>query len=335
MPHDGAMMARGGGWERLDVAPARPSARSTHAAQGVRRGPAFRLRRSRGPVIAALDGGGTVFQRRLRDVMIGATVILVPAVALNVWVTILGFDRLDPNDSALPTFLGDDTGSGIEDLAVWLAAVFASFVTAVVGHFAALILLGERFRNPVALGAALGRTVRRLPTILAAWALTHWWFPLMALVVVTAQSDVVWLWMFLFVFLAWFAAAATLLVIPAMVGEGLGPMAAARRSLRLARLRYGICVVFVLLATFLALLLGLGIGTLVPLLEATGFIVLGDLTPIVQGVMTQLIVLVVVPLVALATAQLYVEVRVVGEGLDLVIDADAAFGSLPTNTSAE
>ncbi len=64
-----------------------------------------------------LDGGGTVFQRRLRDVMIGATAILVPAVALNVWVTILGFDRLDPNDSALPSFLGDDTGSGIEDVA--------------------------------------------------------------------------------------------------------------------------------------------------------------------------------------------------------------------------
>ena len=42
--------------------------------------------------------------------------------------------------------------------------------------------------------------------------------------------------------------------------------------------------------------------------------------------MAQLVVLVVVPLIALATAQVYVEVRVAGEGLDLVIDADAAFG---------
>ena len=57
--------------------------------------------------------------------------------------------------------------------------------------------------------------------------------------------------------------------------------------------------------------------------------VLGDLTPIVQGVMAQLIVLVVVPLVALATAQLYVEVRVVGEGLDLVILVRA--GIVPGN----
>lgn len=323
------MTAQDGDWERLDAAAATPSAArpvGTGAARSGQQGRPFRLRRSRGPVLAALDGGGAVFQRRLRDVMIGATAILVPAVALNVWVTILGFDRLDPNDSALPSFLGDDTGSGIEDVAVWLAAVFASFVTAVVGHFAALILLGDRFRTPFTLGRALTRTFRRLPSILVAWALTHWWFPLMALIVVTAQPDMVGVWIFLFMFVCWFSAAATLLVIPAMVGERLGPLAAAKRSWRLARLRYGVCLAFVFLATFLAVLLGIGIGTLVPLLEATGFISLGDATPIVQGVMAQLIVLVVVPLIALATAQVYVEVRVAGEGLDLVIDADAAFG---------
>ena len=323
---------RGGDWERLDAVAPTPSTRA--AEHPARSGPTFRLRRSRGPVIAALDGGGGIFQQRLRDVLIGATVILVPAVALNVWVTVLGYDRLDPNDSAVPSFLGDDTGSGIEDVAVWLALVFASFVTAVVGHFAALILLGERFRTPITLGAALRRTLRRLPAVFAAWAVTHWWFPVMALIVVTAQSDVVGLWIFLFVIVSWFVAAATLLVIPAMVGERLGPLAAARRSLRLARLRYGVCVAFVLLATFLALLLAIGIGTLVPLLEATGFVALGDATPIVQGVMAQLIVLVVVPLIALATAQVYVEVRIAGEGLDLVIDTDAAFAPLEPHPGA-
>lgn len=328
MTHDGVMTARGGDWERLDLTAAVPSMRSAAPASN-RRGQPFRLRRSRGPVLAALDGGGAVFQRRLRDVMLGATAILVPAVALNVWVTILGFDRLDPNDSELPSVLGGNTGTGIEDFAVWLAVVFASFVTAVVGHFAALILLSERFRTPITLGQALGRTVRRLPAVLAAWGLTHWWFPVMALIVVTAQTDVVAAWLFLFTFMCWFSAAATLLVIPAMVGEGLGPVAAAKRSFRLARLRYGVCLVFVLLATLLAGLLAIGIGTLVPLLEATGFITLGGVTPIVQGVMAQIIVLVVVPLIALATAQVYVEVRVAGEGLDLVIDADAAFRPAP------
>lgn len=326
MTHDGVMTGLGGDWEPLDAAAATPASRTPLSTT---RRSTFRLRRSRGPVLAALDGGGTVFQRRLRDVMLGAAAILVPAVGLNVWVTVLGYDRLDPNDSALPSLLGDDTGSGIEDLAVWLSLVFASFVTAVVGHFCAQILLGERFRTPTPLGRALMRTVGRVPAIFAAWAMTHWWFPVMALIVVTAQSDVVGVWLFLFSFPAWFVSAATLFVIPAMVGERLGPFAAARRSWRLARLRYGVCLVFVLLATFLAVLLGLGIGTLIPLLEATGFIALGGVTPILQGVVLQLVVLIVVPLIALATAQVYVEVRVVGEGLDLVIDADAAFGRAP------
>jgi len=326
MAHDVVMTGQGGDWERLDAVPVTPAATGARATT---RRSTVRLRRSRGPVLAALDGGGTVFQRRLRDVMLGATAILVPAVALNVWVTVLGYDRVDPNDSALPSFLGDDTGSGIEDIAVWLAVVFASFVTAVVGHFAAQILLGDRFRAPIPLVRALGRTGRRVPAILAAWAMTHWWFPVMALIVVTAQSDVVGVWLLLFTIVCWFSSAATLLVIPAMVGEGLGPFAAAKRSWSLARLRYGVCLTFVLLATFLAVLLGLGIGTLIPLLEATGFIALGDATPIIQGVMLQLAVLIVVPLIALATAQVYVEVRVVGEGLDLVIDTDAAFGRAP------
>jgi hypothetical protein len=277
-------------------------------------------------VLAALDGGGAVFQRRLRDVMIGATAILVPAVALNLWVTVLAFDRVDPNDSAVPSFLTDDASNGVEDLAVWLATVFVSFVTAVVGYFAAQLLLGDRFRAPVSLGRGLLATLRRIPAIFVVWLLTHWWFPLMALIVVTADSGSVFWWLFLFTFMSWFSAAATLPVIPVMVAEGLGPFAAAIRSWRLVKLRYGLCLSFVFLATVLSGLLLLGIATLVPLLQATGFLQLGNVGWVVQGVMLQLAVLVVVPLIALSTAQVYIELRLVGEGLDVVIDADAAFG---------
>lgn len=264
-------------------------------------------------------------QRRLRDVLVGATVILVPALALNIWVSILGYDRIDPNASQIPS-LFDDTSSGIEDLAVWVAAVFVSLTTAVVGYFAAQILLGERFRTPVSLGRALLRTLRRLPGIAVAWALTHWWFPIMALIVVTADEELVGVWLFFFAFVAWFSSAATLLVIPAMVGERLGPLASALRSWRLVRLRYGLCLVFVLAATVVSTLLLAGIATLVPLLDQFGFLQFGDATWLVQSVMIQLAVLVVVPLVALGTAQVYLEVRLDGEGLDLQIDADAAFG---------
>lgn len=277
-------------------------------------------------MLASLDGGGSILQRRLRDVIIGSVVILVPAVALNVWVSILGSDRLDPNDAALPSFLGDDTGGGIQDLATWLSIVFASVVTAIVGHFAAQILLGERFHDPVTLGRALRRTGRRLPAIVAAWALTHWWQPLMALVVITSEAEAAGAWLFLFALVAWFSSAATLFVIPAMVGEKLGPLAASKRNWRLVRRRYGLCVRFVLLATSLSILLLGGIATLVPLLEATGFLSLGEASWIVQSVMVQLAVLLVVPLIALGTAQAYLETRLDAEGLDLQTDADRAFG---------
>lgn len=326
MLHDVTMTEQGGAWERLDTAAVTPRSASAPHGERVSRIPALRLKRRRSPVIASLDGGGGVFQRRLRDVLVGSATILVPVVGLNIWVTVVAYDRLDPNDAGLPSFFTGDTGSGIEDVGVWMAAVFVSLATAVVGYFCAQILIGERFRTPVSLGRGLLRTLKKLPLIFAAWILTHWWSPLLALVVVTAESDDVGVLLFFLAFVSWFASAATLLVIPAMVGERLGPFAAAKRNWRLIRLRYGLCLVFVLAATLLSVLLLIGIATLVPILEQLGFLDFGGATWIVQGVMLQLSVLVVVPLVALATAQAYVEVRIVGEGLDLVVDSDAAFG---------
>lgn len=327
------MTERGGAWEPLDTATTTPRPSTSAVGAAAARASAFRLRRSRTPSLAALDGGGAILQRRLRDVVVGATVLLVPTVALNVWVSVLGYDRLDPNDSSVPSFLTDDTAGGIEDVATLLAIVFASLATAVVGYFAAQILLGERFDNPVSLGPALARTARRLPSIVSAWALTHWWFPLMTLIVVTADDDVVAAWLFLFGFVAWFSSAATLFVIPAMVGERLGPYAAAKRNWRLVTARYGLCLAFVFLATLLSTLLFVGIATLVPVLEALGFLALGGAAWVVQSVMLQLAVLVVVPLIALGTAQAYLEVRLGAEGLDVQIDADRAFGPVATETA--
>ena len=69
----------GGAWERLDATAATPrTASSAPGAGKSRRGPSYRLRRSRGPLLASLDGGGSILQRRLRDVIVGAAVILGP-----------------------------------------------------------------------------------------------------------------------------------------------------------------------------------------------------------------------------------------------------------------
>jgi len=325
MLHDGVMTDQGAAWERLDTVAATPDRTRATPSEVTDQTTSIRLRRSRNPALAALDGGGEIFQRRIRDVLVGSAAILAPAVALNLWVTALTFDRVDPNRSGLPRFLTDESGGGVEDIANLLAIVFVSLTTAIVGHYAAQILLGVRFARPVTLGAALLRTAKKVPAISAAWLLTHWWFVLMALVVTSSDDGDIGGLLFLFSFVAWFSSAATLLVIPTMVGERLGPFAAAVRSWRLFRRRFGTCVIFVLLATFLSSLLLFGIATLVPLLEEFGFLEFGSASGIVQGVMVQMAVLVVVPLVALGTAQVYVEVRVAGEGLDLVVDADEAF----------
>lgn len=287
---------------------------------------AIRLRRSNRPTLAALDGGGAILQRRLRDVMLGAAIILVPTVAINLWATVVSFERFDPDDSLLPTMSTDTIGAGVEDVAAWLGVVFVSAVTAVLGFFAAQILLGERFVNPVPLRQALLATLRRAPAVLALWVLTHWWAPLLSWLMLTGDNDDLGGYVTLYLLAAWFASAFTLLAVPAMVGERLGPVGAAVRAFRLARMRFGSCLGFVLLSTVLGGAFLFGLATLAPLLEVTGFIGFGDFAWLVQGVLVQFGVLLVMPLIALATAQLYLEVRLDAEALDLVIDTDAAFG---------
>ncbi len=329
MLHDGEMTEQGGAWERLDVAAVTPNRGGDVASSGESAG-ALRLRRSRGPVLAGMDGGGAIFQRRLRDVLVGAAAILAPALVLNVAVGLFIFNRVDPNDPSLPSFFRENASTGVEDMAVFAAIVLESFVTAVVGYFCAQILIGERFRAPVTMGRALLRTLKRTPAIFAAWLITHWWFVLGVVLIVAADREAAGGLIFLFVFVAWFSSAASLLVIPVMVGEGRGPFAAAKRNFALIKLRYGVCLIFVLVATLLASLLLLGIGTLMPALQSLGFVTFGDANGVVQGVMVQIAVLFVVPLIALGTAQVYLEIRLAGEGLDLMIDTDNAFGPRPT-----
>lgn len=286
----------------------------------------LKLRRSRNPAVGALDRGGSVLQRRMRDVMLGSALILVPAVGLNLWMTVVAFDRFDSDDALLPTFSGDTTGTGVEDVSAWMAVWFVSLVTTLVGFFAARILIGDRFGTRVSLREAGVATFKRSPALAWLWLLTHWWVPLFSLVIVTSNEDDVGGLVVMYGLFALFASTFTLLAVPVMAGERIGAFSAAKRAFRLARLRFGACMLFLVLATVLASAFLVGLATLAPLLEVTGFITFGGATWLVQGILVQLGVLVVVPLVALATAQMYLEVRLDAEGLDLVIDADAAFG---------
>ena len=317
-------------WVSVDTAAATPgSVRSADPVAAVTARRRVRIRRSRQPVIGALDGGGAIFQRRLRDVLIGSTVLAAPAIGVNLWTTVVAFERFDPDEQLIP----DAAGAGQGDLAAWLSIVLVGAVTALVGHFVAQILLGERFGTPVTLRRALVHTLRRSWAVLVAWLIGHCWVPLFAFAVVGAENDDLGGLIFLHGLISWFTTTVMLFVVPAMVGERLGPFAAVKRSWRLTRRRFGHCFWFVLLATFLAGAVLLGFASLAPLLEATEFIGFGGAVWLVQGILLQVAVLLVVPLIALGTAQLYVEVRLDAEGLDLMIDADAAFGPARTGTA--
>lgn len=275
-------------------------------------------------MLAALDAGGSLLQRRGRDLLVGSSILLLPIVALNLWATSQVFDRTGA--TTLTAFGGDDVGTGIEDVAALLALVCGSLAGAVVGAFGAIILLADRLGSPVGLRPALAGTLRRLPTVVVAWAVGHVWLPFVATWSLSGTGGEGAGALFLAVPIATFFATATLFVVPVIVGERLGPFAALRRAWRLARARTASALGFMCLSFVVGALLLVGITSLPALAEVTGFITFGDYRWLVQGVMSQLAVIIVVPLLGLATAHLYLLFRVDVEGLDIVLDADAAFG---------
>lgn len=323
------MTGQDGAWvppEGLSGDPAPPTRRPSPArAAG---GRPLRMRRSRNPVIAALDGGGEIFQRRGRDVLVGAAALIAPMVVLNLWATVAAVDRLDAGGPAVPGF-GDDASTGIEELVTLVAVVFASLTAAVVGIFATTIVIGERFGRRARLAGALTSAVRAAPVAVVAWALSHWWLVLADAFVVGGGSEAFGGRLFLAAMVALFVTPLVLYVGPVIVAERAGPWRAVRRSMRLAKLRYGAALGFVAASATLGGLLMAGVASLPALLEATGMITFGGYAWLANGIAVQIAIVVVVPLVALSTAQMYLEVRLDAEGMDLMLEADVAFGATP------
>jgi hypothetical protein len=193
-------------------------------------------------------------------------------------------------------------------------------------RFAAAILVGDRFGNDVGLRQGIWTTIRLLPVAVTAWVLGHWWLLPVGAWAITARSDDLGGRLFLALPVALVLSALLLFVGPVIVAEGAGPMRALRRSWRLARMRFGSAAGFVVSSTVLGGLLLVGIASIPVLLEWTGFVTFGEYTWLATAIAAQLGVIVTVPLIALATAQMYIEVRLDAEGMDLALDADAAFG---------
>lgn len=309
--------------------PAPRAVRSAAAATAAGEARVGRLRRHQRPALGALDQGGMLVQRHARAALLGSAVVVVPMVALNVVVSNLAFDRsnrLADLVVSVPELVGGvDAATGAETLLAYLALVGNSLAVALVGGYTAQMVLRRSAGLDVGIWSTWRPTLRRLPPLAVAWFLGHLWAFLLALLLVqVSASDWVGLAVFGAPLVAWFTSL-TLLVSPTIVLERLGPWAGLRRGVRLARRRLGVSFGFVVLCTLVAGGLRLAIGWLPQLLEATGLITFGRFRNVADGVAAQVGQLIVVPLVGLATAVLYLQVRMDAEGVDLLIESDAAF----------
>jgi hypothetical protein len=116
-----------------------------------------------------------------------------------------------------------------------------------------------------------------------------------------------------------------LVTAPVIGAERLGPIAAMRRSSRLVRRRFWPVMGLALLSGVVASLFGYALGlvptTLSLLVGTSGF---GWLLTAASGILTSLITM---PIVAATTVLIYLDLRVRTVGLDLELDAIAAFPS--------
>jgi hypothetical protein len=254
-------------------------------------------------------------------VILGAAVFMVPMMALNLGLSALAFRDFNSLDS----LFADRGYIGVETGAVLLAIVVESLTAHLIGAYAAVVLAGYQMGGEPRLGESVMTVLKRLPLLACTWLLTHWWAVLLAVWVVNQPQ----LTGGLAVVLGPLVALVTmwvLLTAPVMMVEGTG-VGSIRRGFSLARTRSGASYSFVLASGLLGGVLFVFIAQLPYLIEQTGLVTFGRFGYLVQGVASQVALLVVLPFSALCAAQYYLQLRVHAEGIDIVLAADRAFGT--------
>jgi len=279
-----------------------------------------RLRRSERLILGSFDGAAHALQQRARLVLLGAGALMLPMMALNLLASVLAFNSF----GSLDTLFADRGYVGVENGTVFLAIVVQSFTAHLIGAYVATFLVRHQLGREPTIGECLGATLRRLPMLLLTWLFTHWWAVLIALLAVNAPTAFAGLSFFILPVVAMFTAM-VLPVVPVLMAERLG-LRSIPRAVRLARTRFGAVYGFVFACAIISGSLFFFIAELPYLLERTGLVTFGSVGYLVQGVTMQLALLIVLPLSALATAQLYLQLRVHAEGIDISMAADRAFG---------
>jgi hypothetical protein len=171
----------------------------------------------------------------------------------------------------------------------------------------ALFLAARHAGRDPSLGELLRGTLRRTPTVLVAWTLIH---------VAELIGAIACLFPGLLVMALFMVTA------PVVAVEGLGPIAAMRRSAQLTRRRFWPTLGIGLLSGIVAGLFDQALSTLPDVLafavgDRAGWVLLS-----VGGGMSAIIT---TPVITAATTLHYLDLRVRTEGLDLEVDLPAAF----------
>lgn len=306
-------------WADIEAAPqaARPSAAATSRPTRA----AVRLRRTERLVLGSIDGGAHVLQRRGRHLLAGAAVFMLPLAAVQVLFTVLAWGQFERFEG----LLGDRGYLGVERGSTVISFLSLSFCAHVVGAFATAYVVPYQLGADPKLWPTVGKVVRRLPRLSWTWVVTHSWVALAVLIYLHADGTTFTLLAVFLSPLTMLFTALTLFAAPVVAVEnGSDRM---RRAVRLARGRFGAVYGFVWLNSLVAWLL-FGCITVLPEAAAgTGLVTFGSYGWLFEGLAAQIAMLVVVPFSAATAAQMYLQLRVASEGLDITLAADAAFGA--------
>jgi hypothetical protein len=249
---------------------------------------------------------------------------MVPMVAVGVALSILAFDQFDTVDSVL----GDRGYVGVEAGFLMVALALQSLTAHLIGAYTATYLVRYQLGGEPTIRECIGPVLRRLPLLVVTWLLTHWWALLLDLWAINSDAATLAALTWIVPPFAALLSTCVLLVTPVMMGERLA-VRAIPRAWRLVRTRFGAAFGFVWACGLLAAVLFLFIAFLPQLAESTGLVTFGSYLWLLQGITSQLAFLIVIPFTAIATAQLYLQIRVHAEGLDIVMAADRAFRTAP------
>ena len=261
----------------------------------------------RGPALAPrtptelIDHAFGFLRRHPREVVTTSALFVVPFAVVVAYLqrNVLGGESfIDAFSNSDPSLFADEQTANNSTLQV-LSFIGPSIGLVYVAAALAMMAAAERAGQVVDGSAAFLRALKLTPALLVSWVLVH-------IVEVIGLG--------LFVVPGVFAIIAFTVVAPVIGVERLGPLASMKRSNQLTSRRRGPVLGVILLSFFVELVVANALTALPSFIAAAiGF----DIGWIVLGVGSAVVSLITTPFVALVSVELYLDLRVRTEALDI------------------